>query len=128
MEEVYRPDPNGPPLVVEFTLAGAPYMILNGGMAFEHTPAVSISVLTRDQDETDRLWDALTEDGEEGDCGWLKDRWGMHWQIVPEALPIMMASDDKIAAGRAHAAMMQMNRIDIAALTAAFEGREETGQ
>ena len=121
IETVSRPDPNGPALVVEFTLAGAPYMTLNGGPHFTHSPAASISVLTRDQAETDSLWDALLADGgKEGMCAWLVDKYGVSWQIVPEALPRMMEAEDKGAALRARDAMLQMKRIDIAALEAAF--------
>ncbi len=117
------PAPGEPALVTEFTLAGAPYMTLNGGPGFKHSAAASISVLTVDQAETDRLWDALLEGGgEAGRCGWLVDRYGVHWQIVPEALPRMLGADDAQAAGRARDAMMTMGRIDIAALQAAFDG------
>lgn len=115
------PEPGKPALVVEFTLAGAPYMTLNGGPLFKHTPAASISVLTADQTETDRLWAALIGNGgEESMCGWLIDRFGVSWQIIPQALPRMMGSDDKAAAMRARDAMMTMKKIDIAALEAAF--------
>ena len=109
------------PMIVEFTLHGSPMMILTAGPMFKPTPAASISVLTKDQDETDRLWSALVADGgEPGRCGWLTDRWGVSWQIVPEALPRLLGAPDRAAAGRAHAAMMQMSKIDIAALEAAF--------
>lgn len=122
IENIVRSNPDDPPLVVEFTLAGAPMMILNGGPQFTHSEAASVSVLTEDQAETDRLWAALTADGgAESMCGWLKDRFGVSWQIVPEALPRLLASDDPAAAGRTSAAMMQMNKIDIAALQAAFD-------
>ena len=121
IETVSRPDPDGPALVVEFTLAGTPYMTLNGGPMFKPTPAASISVLTKDQAETDALWARLLEGGgAESMCGWITDRFGVSWQIVPEALPAMMAADDKAAATRARDAMMQMKKIDIAALQAAF--------
>jgi len=121
IDNVVRPDPDGPPLVVEFTLTGTPYMVLNGGPHFTLNEAVSISVLTKDQAETDRLWDALLADGGgESQCGWLKDRYGLSWQIVPETLPRLLSSPDKEAAGRAKAAMMAMKKIDIAALEAAY--------
>lgn len=124
IETVMRPDPDGPALVVEFRLAGAPYMILNGGPHYELTPAASISVLTTDQAETDRLWAALTADGgSEGHCAWLTDRYGVSWQIVPEALPRMLGADDAAAAARVQSAMMSMSKIDIAALEAAFNGQ-----
>jgi predicted 3-demethylubiquinone-9 3-methyltransferase (glyoxalase superfamily) len=109
------------PMVVAFTLAGAPMMILTGGAMFEHSPAASISVLTKDQAETDRLWSALLADGgKEGRCGWLVDRFGVSWQIVPEALPRLLDDPDAAAASRVRAAMMQMRKIDVAALEAAF--------
>ncbi|MEE4208038.1 MAG: VOC family protein [Parvularcula sp.] len=115
------PDPGGAPLVIEFTLAGVPYMVLNAGPNFEHSMATSISVLTEDQAETDKLWSKLLEDGgEERRCGWLVDRFGVSWQIMPKALPHMMNADDKEAAMRAREAMMQMTKIDIARLEAAF--------
>ncbi len=108
-------------MVVEFTVAGAPMMILTGGDMFEHSPAASISVLTKDQAETDRLWSALLADGgKESMCGWLTDGFGVSWQIVPEGLPRLFSHPDKAAASRARAAMMQMKKIDIAALEAAF--------
>ena len=109
------------PIIVNFTLAGTPYQIINGGPHFKLTPAASISVLTRDQAETDRLWDALTANGgQESMCGWLTDRWGVSWQIVPEALVAMQTAEDQVAAERARQAMYQMNKIDIAALERAF--------
>ncbi|MEM7446377.1 MAG: VOC family protein [Pseudomonadota bacterium] len=111
------------PLVIEFTLAGAPMMILNGGPMFKPTEAASISVLTEDQAETDALWEQLTADGgAEGMCAWLKDRYGVSWQIVPKRLVELINHPDKQAAGRAREAMMQMKKIDIAALEAAFAG------
>ena len=124
IETVYRPDADSAALVVEFTLAGAPYMVLNGGPHYKHTPATSISVLTKDQEETDRLWAALTADGgEESMCAWLVDRFGVSWQIVPEKLVALINADDKPAAARAREAMMTMRKIDIAALEAAFKGK-----
>ncbi|WP_370235396.1 MULTISPECIES: VOC family protein [Henriciella] len=117
------PEPGKPALVVEFTLAGTPYMTLNGGPMYELTPAASISVLADDQAEIDRLWSALLAGGgKEHMCGWLVDKYGVSWQIVPAILPSMMESDDKQAAGRARNAMMKMVKFDIAALKAAFDG------
>jgi predicted 3-demethylubiquinone-9 3-methyltransferase (glyoxalase superfamily) len=105
-------------LVVEFTLAGRPYMGLNGGPMFKHSEAVSFQVLTDDQAETDRLWDALIADGGEASaCGWLKDRWGLSWQITPRRL--MELTKDPIKGKAAMQAMMTMSKIDIAALEAA---------
>nr|WP_269586327.1 VOC family protein [Roseibium sp. Sym1] len=120
METIVRPVPGGPVLVAEFTLAGTPYMILNGNPQVEPSHLTSISVLTEDQAETDRLWQALLKDGgEEGQCGWLKDRFGIHWQIVPRALPRLMQSGNPESAGRVSAALMKMKKIDISGLEAA---------
>jgi len=120
METLVRPVPGGPVLAAEFTLSGAPYMILNGNPQVQSSVLSSISVLTEDQAETDRLWQALLEDGgEEGQCGWLKDRYGIHWQIVPRTLPRLMQSGNPESAGRVSAALMKMKKIDIAGLEAA---------
>ena len=110
------------PLVVEFTLAGAPMMTLNGGPMFKHTGAASISVLTADQAETDKLWEALTDGGEESMCGWLKDRYGISWQITPKRMVELVNHEDQTAATRAREAMFEMKKINIAALEAAFLG------
>jgi predicted 3-demethylubiquinone-9 3-methyltransferase (glyoxalase superfamily) len=110
---------------VDFTLAGTPYHILNGGPQFPQTVAASISVLTEDQAETDRLWAALIADGgDDGKCGWLKDRWGVSWQIVPKALPRLLGSSDRTASGRVMQALMTMQKIDVAALEAAARDLE----
>ena len=123
IESIYRAAPDEPPLVVDFTLGGAAYQILNGGPEVTQSAAVSISVVTEDQAETDRLWDALTADGgEEGRCAWLTDRWGVSWQIVPRVLIESLMSDDQAAAGRAFEAMLTMNKADVAAIEAAFRG------
>ena len=114
----------GPPLIVEFRLGGASMMILNGGPQFQPTPAASISVLTEDQAETDRLWGALTaQGGEAGHCGWLTDRFGVSWQVVPSALPGWLADPDPAAASRVMRAMLSMRRLDIAALERAHRGK-----
>ena len=112
----YRPDPDGPPLTVEFTLCGVPYQVLDGGPMFPQSEAASIYVETADQAETDRLWEALTADGgAESHCGWLKDRWGVSWQIVPaEAIRLITGGDAPAKA--AMDALMQMRRIDLATL------------
>jgi predicted 3-demethylubiquinone-9 3-methyltransferase (glyoxalase superfamily) len=107
--------PAGTVLVVEFTLAGEEYIGLNGGPQFPHTEAFSLQVQTEDQDETDRLWNALTANGgEESVCGWLKDRWGLSWQITPRRLLELMADKDEGRARRAMEAMLKMRKIDIA--------------
>lgn len=91
-------------------------MILTGGPHYKLSPAASISVLTKDQEETDHLWSSLIADGgAESRCGWLVDRFGVSWQIVPEVLPQLFGAEDRAAASRAQAAMMQMGKIDIAA-------------
>jgi predicted 3-demethylubiquinone-9 3-methyltransferase (glyoxalase superfamily) len=111
------------PMVVEFSLCGVPYQILNGGAHFRQTPAASIVVTTCDQSETDHLWDSLTANGgKPGRCGWLTDPWGVSWQIVPDALSKLLGAPDRAAAGRAQAAMMQMDKLNIAAMEAAFKG------
>lgn len=123
IETVSRPDPDGPALTVDFTLAGAPYQALNGGPHFPQTPAASISVLTKDQAETDALWTALVAGGgKDGQCGWLTDRFGVSWQIVPEPLLEMLGAPDRAAAARANEAMLKMGKIDIAAVESAFRG------
>ena len=109
--------------VVELSLAGTPYMFLNGGPQYKLSPAASIVVRTADQAETDRLWTALLADGgEESRCAWLIDRFGVSWQVVPDALPRLLGAEDREAAGRAMQAMMRMGKIDIAALETAFRG------
>lgn len=102
-------------------------MILNDGPPFTPSIAASISVLTEDQEETDRLWTALTADGgEEGYGGWLNDRWGISWQIVPEIMPRFLSDPDRVEAGRVMQAMMQMGKLDITVLEAAFARKGET--
>ena len=104
------------PMVVEFTLAGAPMMILTAGGGPEPSAAASISVLAEDQDETDALWAAITDGGEEGRCGWAFDRYGVSWQVVPKRMPELLGANDPEAARRAMEAMMTMRKIDIAAI------------
>ena len=105
---------------VDFTLAGAPYQAINGGDHFELNEAVSISVATEDQAETDRLWAALTAGGgAESQCGWLKDRFGLSWQILPRRATELMYGPH---AAEVWAALMQMTKIDVAVLEAAAEG------
>jgi predicted 3-demethylubiquinone-9 3-methyltransferase (glyoxalase superfamily) len=113
----------GDVLVVEFTLAGRPYIGLNGGPLFRFTEAVSFQIRTDDQAETDRLWDAIVSNGgEESMCGWCKDRWGLSWQITPKRLLELNADPDPARARRAMEAMLQMRRIDIAAAERAADG------
>lgn len=118
--------PGGSPgevMAVEFTLAGQQYLALNGGPAFQFTPAISFAIACADQVEVDRLWDALTDGGTPGRCGWLTDRYGVSWQIVPSELIALAKSGDAARVCRMTEAMMQMSKLDIAALRHAF-GRE----
>ena len=113
----------GDVLTVEFTVMGVACLGLNGGPAFKHTEAFSFQVATADQAETDRYWNAIIGNGgEESACGWCKDKWGLSWQITPIALTQAITDPDPAAAKRAFDAMMQMNKIDIAAIEAARGG------
>jgi predicted 3-demethylubiquinone-9 3-methyltransferase (glyoxalase superfamily) len=113
----------GSVLVVQFTLAGQKYLALNGGMRFEFTPAISFVIDCADQAEVDRLWEGLTANGgSPGQCGWLKDRFGVSWQIVPTILPKLLGGSDSAGAKQAMQAMMQMQKLDIAALQKAYDG------
>ena len=115
-------DREGQVLTVAFELDGARYLALNGGPDFAFTEAISITIDVADQAELDRYWDALTADGgEEGPCGWLKDKFGLSWQVVPKNWD-EIANGDPDRAARVFAAMMQMKRLDIAALEAAGQG------
>lgn len=110
----------GNELTVEFTVLGRPFLGLNGGPAFTPNGAVSFMVLTENQEETDRYWDAIVgSGGKASNCGWCKDRWGHSWQITPKRLMELTAGADRDKARRAMEAMMTMNKIDIAALEAA---------
>ncbi len=113
----------GQVLLVEFTLAGQRFQALNGGPQFSFTEAVSMSVSCADQSEVDRLWDALTADGGKPvQCGWLRDRYGLSWQIVPEALPRLLQEGDAQQKARVFKAMMQMVKLDVAQLERAHAG------
>ena len=113
----------GNELVVEFTVLGQPFQALNGGPMFKPNQAVSFMVITEDQGETDRYWDAIVGNGgAESQCGWCQDRWGYSWQITPRAMMEAMSSPDKAAAKRAMEAMYQMKKIDIATIQKAFAG------
>jgi 2-polyprenyl-6-hydroxyphenyl methylase/3-demethylubiquinone-9 3-methyltransferase len=113
----------GSVLTVDFTVMGMKFLGLNGGPMFKFDEAVSFIIHTKDQEETDRYWNALiANDGAPSACGWLKDKFGLSWQITPQRLLDMMTSPDKTAAKRAMEAMMQMGKIDIATLERAFQG------
>ena len=110
-------------LTVGFTVLGRPFMGLNGGPNFKPNESVSFVVLTDDQEETDRYWNAITQNGgAESECGWCKDAWGYSWQITPRVLIEAVSGTDKAAAKRAFEAMMTMKKIDIAAIEAAVQG------
>jgi predicted 3-demethylubiquinone-9 3-methyltransferase (glyoxalase superfamily) len=113
----------GTVLVVEFTLGGRRFLALNGGMRFEYTHAVSFAVDCADQAEVDRLWRTLSAGGQVERCGWLKDRYGVSWQILPSVLPKLLADPDRAKAQRVMQAMLQMIKLDIAGLQAAYDGR-----
>lgn len=112
----------GDVLTVEFTVAGLPCLGLNGGPAFRHTEAFSFQISTKDQEETDRYWNAIVGNGgQESACGWCKDRWGVSWQIIPRVLTEALAAGGD-EARRAFEAMMGMRKIDVAAIMAARRG------
>ncbi len=110
-------------LTVEFTVMGIPCLGLNGGPTFKHSEAFSFQVATVDQDETDRYWNAIVNNGgQESQCGWCKDKWGLSWQITPTVLSNAVTNPDTAAAKRAFSAMMQMKKINVAAIEAAIRG------
>jgi predicted 3-demethylubiquinone-9 3-methyltransferase (glyoxalase superfamily) len=116
------PMPAGTALTVSFQLEGLEFTALNGGPAFTFNEAVSFQVSCESQDEVDRLWNKLTSDGgEEGNCGWLKDKYGLSWQIIPTELPTLLSDPDPGRAQRAMQAMLQMNKIDIEAIKKAAD-------
>jgi predicted 3-demethylubiquinone-9 3-methyltransferase (glyoxalase superfamily) len=119
----YPAGKQGEVLTVEFTVLGIPCLGLNGGPAFRHSEAFSFQIVTEDQAETDRYWNALVGNGgAASQCGWCKDRWGLSWQITPRALLDAVTSQDRAAAKRAFEAMMGMQKIDIAVIEAARRG------
>lgn len=119
----YPDGKEGDVLIVEFTVMGIPCIGVNGGPGFTHGEAFSFQVATDDQAETDRLWNAIVSNGgQESECGWCKDKWGLSWQITPRALMAAISDPDPAAAKRSFEAMMQMGKIDIAAIEAARRG------
>ena len=113
----------GDVLTVEFTVLGQAFVGLNGGPIFKPNEAVSFQVFTEDQEETDRYWNAIVDNGgEESECSWCKDRWGFSWQIVPRVLIEAISSPDAAKAKRAFEAMLTMRKIDVARIEAAIEG------
>jgi predicted 3-demethylubiquinone-9 3-methyltransferase (glyoxalase superfamily) len=114
------PGPEGTAMIVTFELDGREYIALNGGPQYTFNESFSLLVSCETQEEVDELWERLTADGgEPGPCGWLKDRWGLSWQIVPKALPELLADPDKERAGRVMRAMFGMTKLDIEALRSA---------
>jgi predicted 3-demethylubiquinone-9 3-methyltransferase (glyoxalase superfamily) len=107
------PRPEGTVMTVAFELEGQPFLALNGGPQYTFSEAISFVVSCADQEEVDRYWETLSEGGEEGPCGWLKDRFGVSWQVVPEALPRLLADPDRERSQRVMAAMMQMKKIEL---------------
>ena len=119
----YPDGEQGQVLVVEFTVVGIPVMGLNGGPVFQQSEAFSFQVVTQDQEETDRYWNAIVGNGgQESQCGWCKDKWGVSWQITPRQLMDIYSDPDPAATKRAFEAMMTMKKIDIAAIEAARAG------
>ena len=115
------PGPNGKALVVEFRLAGVEFLALNGGPHFKFNEAVSLSVDCRSQEEVDELWEKLGAGGAGAQCGWLKDRYGLSWQIVPTTLATLLSAADPGRAQRVMSALMKMTKLDIRALEAAAD-------
>jgi predicted 3-demethylubiquinone-9 3-methyltransferase (glyoxalase superfamily) len=116
-----QPMPEGTAMTVGFTLDGQQYVALNGGPQFPHSEAISFQIMCADQEEADHYWDRLTEGGEESMCGWLKDRFGVSWQVIPVELPALLGDPDPGRAQRAAQAMFQMRRIDVAAIRQAAD-------
>jgi predicted 3-demethylubiquinone-9 3-methyltransferase (glyoxalase superfamily) len=115
--------PQGSVLTVDFTLGGQQFIGLNGGPDFKFNEAISLSIDCEDQAEVDRYWEKLVEGGgEHSVCGWLKDRYGVSWQVIPRQLPEMVNGPDRAAAARAMNAMLEMTKIDVAKLREAYEG------
>jgi predicted 3-demethylubiquinone-9 3-methyltransferase (glyoxalase superfamily) len=120
----YPDGKEGQVLTVEFTVVGVPCVGLNGGPAFRHSEAFSFQIVTEDQAETDRYWNAIVGNGgAESMCGWCKDKWGLSWQITPRVLLEATTDSDRAAAKRAFDAMMKMKKIDVATIEAAWRGK-----
>ncbi len=115
------PGPKGTVMVVTFELEGQEFMALNGGPQFSFSPAISFLVHCETQEEVDELWQKLSEGGEEIECGWLKDRYGLSWQIVPNALGELLGGPDPVKSQRVMQAMLRMKKIDIQGLRRAYD-------
>jgi len=116
------PGPKGGVLTIAFELEGQQFVAMNGGPHFTFTDGISLSVDCKSQAEVDELWEKLSAGGEKRDCGWVRDRFGVSWQVVPTVMLEMLNDPDPARAGRAMAAMMTMQKLDIAKLTRAYEG------
>jgi predicted 3-demethylubiquinone-9 3-methyltransferase (glyoxalase superfamily) len=116
------PGPDGRMMTGTFELFGQEFMVLNGGPQFKFNEAISFFVKCETQEEVDELWEKLTAGGEESQCGWLKDKFGLSWQIIPNALGELLRDPDRERAGRVMQAMLQMRKIDVAALRRAYDG------
>jgi predicted 3-demethylubiquinone-9 3-methyltransferase (glyoxalase superfamily) len=119
------PRPAGMVITAEFELNGQKFVALNGGPEFRFSESISFQIPCADQDEVDYYWDRLTDGGEESDCGWLKDKYGLSWQVVPTALPELLGDPDPEKAQRAMKAMLSMKKLDIGALRAAHAAHAE---
>jgi predicted 3-demethylubiquinone-9 3-methyltransferase (glyoxalase superfamily) len=117
------PGPKGSVMTASFVLEGQEFMALNGGPQFKFTEAISLFVNLETQAEVDALWEKLSKGGEESRCGWLKDKYGLSWQIIPSALGKLLGDPDPLKAGRVMQAMLQMGKIDISRLQKAYDGR-----
>ncbi len=117
------PGPKGSVLVANFEIDGREFIALNGGPQFKFTPAVSFVVNCETQEEVDEYWEKLSAGGEPGQCGWLTDQFGLSWQVIPTILSRLLQDKDAAKAGRAMQAMLQMTKIDIAALQRAYDGQ-----
>jgi predicted 3-demethylubiquinone-9 3-methyltransferase (glyoxalase superfamily) len=117
------PMPAGSAMTVRFQIDGQELLALNGGPHYKHTPAFSLVIHCETQEEVDRYWEKLGAGGRYDQCGWLQDKWGLSWQITPVILPQLLQDKDKARAGRAMAAMMGMQKLDIAALKRAADGK-----
>jgi predicted 3-demethylubiquinone-9 3-methyltransferase (glyoxalase superfamily) len=115
------PDPDAPVVFIEFQINGQPFQAINGGPEFSFSEAVSFSIACANQDEVDYYWDTLTQGGEPGPCGWLKDKYGVSWQVVPTALTELLRDADRERAGQVMRRMLQMSKLDVAELEAAYE-------
>ncbi len=117
------PGPKGSAMTVAFELEGQEFLALNGGPQFKFTEAISLLVTCDSQPEIDELWSKLTTGGQESQCGWLKDRYGLSWQIVPSALPRLLQDPDPAKSARVMQAMLQMKKMDLARLERAYRGQ-----